>query len=254
MARPAAAVLEYFLVGYRRVWRGSVFSSFVLPLLFFLGMGVMVGSYVDRGGGLDVPYVDFIAPGLLAFTALQIGMAEASFPVFGAFKWTKIYYAIAAAPPRASEIIAGTLAFIALRILASVTVFLGVMAAFGAVRSWWALAAPVVATLFGLAVAAPTAAFSASVDADNMLALLFRFGQLPMVLLSGVFFPVDQLPEALRPFAYVMPLWHGVELCRAATLGVAPPWPAPLHLLYLAVWLVAGWYLVRVRFTKRLVV
>src|SRR5690606_22145841 len=132
--------------------------------------------------------------------------------------------------------------------------FLGVMTVFGAVGSWWALAAPVVATLFGLAVAAPTAAFSASVETDSMLALLFRFGQLPMVLLSGVFFPVEQLPEALRPLAYVMPLWHGVELCRAATLGVAPPWPVPLHLLYLAVWLVAGWYLVRVRFTKRLVV
>lgn len=254
MAHPAVAVLEYHLVGYRRVWRGSVFSSFVLPLLFFLGMGVMVGEYVDRGGSLDLPYLDFIAPGLLAFSALQIGMAEASYPVMSALKWHKTFYAMAAAPPRVADIIAGQLAFIGLRALIASTVFLAVMAAFGAVHGWWALAAVPVAVLVGLAAAAMVAAYTASVESDNMIALLFRFVQLPMMLLAGVFFPVDQLPEVLRPLAYAVPLWHGVELCRAATTGTAPPWPVPLHLAYLALWLVAGWYLARARFTKRLAV
>ena len=254
MAHPTVAVLEYHLVGYRRVWRGTVFSSFVLPLLFFLGMGVMVGEYVDRGGGLDVPYLYFIAPGLLAFTGLQIGMTEASYPVMSGFKWHKSYYGMAAAPPRVPDIVAGQLAFIAIRVLIAAVAFLAVMAAFGAVDSWWALTAPGVAVLVGLAVAAPCLAYAASVESDNMLALVFRFALLPMMLLSGVFFPVSQLPEVMQPLAYAMPLWHGVELSRAVTLGAAPPWPVPLHLAYLALWLACGWFLACARFGKRLAV
>jgi lipooligosaccharide transport system permease protein len=69
-----------------------------------------------------------------------------------------------------------------------------------------------------------------------------------------VFFPVEQLPGALRWIAYAMPLWHGVDLSRAATLGVAPAWSVTGHLLYLAVWAVAGWWLALRAFTKRLVV
>jgi lipooligosaccharide transport system permease protein len=249
---PALAVFEYFLVGYRRVWRGSALGSFALPLLTMLGFGLGVGAYVQGGIG-GVPYLDFIVPGLIASTALQIAIGESTWPVLGNFAWNKIYFGQAAAPLRVGDILAGHLAFVLFRVLTTSAVFLTVAAAFGTLHSPWALAALPVALLVGLAVAAPTFAYSSSVSSDNYLALLFRFGVIPMTLFAGVFFPVQSLPVVLRWLAYISPLWHGVDLCRAATLGVAPYWSIPGHLLYLAGWAVAGWLLALVRFRRRLV-
>jgi lipooligosaccharide transport system permease protein len=254
MAHPSVAVLEYHLTGYRRVWRGTVFSSFVMPLLFFLGMGVAVGEYVDRGGGLDLPYLQFIGSGLLAFTGVQIAMIEAGYPVMGGFKWHRIYHGIAAAPPRVADVVAGQLGYIGLRIAISATAFLLVMLPFGAVGSAWAVVTPLVAMLVGMAVATPMFAYAATVRSENLLAVMFRFALLPMMLFSGVFFPVEQLPIGLEPVAYALPLWHGVELCRAAVVGLDPAWPVPVHLGYLALWAAAGFILAVTRFRKRLAV
>lgn len=252
MAHPATAVLEYHLATYKRVWRASVFSSFVMPVLFFFGMGIGVGEYVDRGDGLDLPYVQFIGAGLLAFTGVQIAMVEGSYPVMGGFKWRRTYYGMAAAPLRIGDIVTGQLGYIALRVALAALAFLIVMIPFGAVESGWAAVTPVYAVLTGLAVAAPMFAFSASVDSDNLMAILFRFALLPMMLFSGVFFPVEQLPAGLQPLAYALPLWHGVELCRAAAVGTGTGWPVPVHLGYLAAWIVAGLLLAVARFRRRL--
>src|SRR5439155_24564631 len=83
MTHPTWSVFEYQLVAYRRVWRGTVFSSFLLPVLFFVAMGMTVGSYVDRAGSLGVHYLDYIAPGLLASTAMQVAVSESTYPVLG---------------------------------------------------------------------------------------------------------------------------------------------------------------------------
>jgi lipooligosaccharide transport system permease protein len=86
----------------------------------------------------------------------------------------------------------------------------------------------------------------------NAMALAFRFGLLPMMLFSGVLFPVEQLPALLRPVAYATPVWHAVELSRAAVLGLAPGWPVPAHLAYLGSWVVVGYLLASARFRARL--
>ncbi|WP_089009845.1 ABC transporter permease [Micromonospora viridifaciens] len=254
MARvPALAVLAHYLVGYRRTWRAGVFSSFLLPVLTVLGFGVGVGAYVDRGVG-GVPYLEWLVPGLIASTALQVAMAESTWPVHSNFKWIRTYHAQVAAPLRIGDILAGHLAFVLFRVVTSAAAFVLVTALFGALRSPWAVAVLPVTLLLGLAVAAPAFAFSAAVPSDNYLALLFRFAVIPMTLFAGVFFPVGSLPEALRWLAYATPLWHGVDLCRAATLGVAPQWSVTGHLLYLAAWAVGGWLLARRVFHRSLVV
>jgi lipooligosaccharide transport system permease protein len=246
------AVFEYHLVGYRRTWRGSALGSFLLPLLTMLGFGVGVGAYVQGGVG-GVSYLDYVVPGLIASTALQVGVGEATWPVLGNFEWYKIYFGQAAAPLRVADILGGHLAFVVLRALLASAAFLLVAALFGAVHSVWALATLPVVVLLGLAVAAPTFAYSASVSSDSYLALLFRFAVVPMSLFAGVFFPVESMPLGLRWVAYLTPLWHGVDLCRAATLGVPPQWSAPGHLAYLALWAAGGWWLAHARFRKRLV-
>ena len=247
------SVLEYHLVGYRRTWRGSVLSSFLLPLLTMLGFGVGVGAYVT-GGVRGVPYLDWIVPGLIASTAMQVAMGDSSWPVLASFEWVRIYYAQASSPLRVADILDGHLAFVVFRAITSGGAFLLIAAGFGALHSWWALVTLPIAALIGLAVATPTFAYASSIRSDSYLAILFRVGMIPMSLFSGVFFPIGSLPEPLRWIAYVLPLWHGVDLSRAATLGVPPDWSAAGHLLYLMAWAVVGWLLAYRRFARRLAV
>jgi lipooligosaccharide transport system permease protein len=246
-------VLEYNLVGYRRTWRGNALSSFVLPLLTVLGFGLSVGSFIDQG--IDgVPYLDWVVPGLLASTAVNVAMGESTWPVFSGFGWIRVYHAQLASPLRVVDMLAGHLAYVLVRVVVSGAAFLAVMAAFGTIHSPWAVAALPVAVLVGFAVAAPAHAYSASVRIDGYLALLVRFAVIPMSLFSGAFFPVESMPVVLRALAYALPLWHGVELCRAATLGVAPDLSVPGHLLVLAAWSALGFLLALRQFRRRLVI
>ncbi|WP_329103153.1 ABC transporter permease [Micromonospora sp. NBC_01699] len=249
----ALAVLEYHLADYRRTWRSSAVSSFVLPLLTMVGFGLGVGAYVTQGvDGVD--YLDFLVPGLIASTALQVAVGEATWPVLSGFNWIKSYFAQIAAPLRVPDILGGHVAFVAFRVLASSAAFLLVAAVFGALHSVWALATLPLVVLIGLSVATPVFAYAAWVRSDSYLAILFRFAIIPMTLFAGVFFPVESLPVGLRWAAYVSPLWHGVDLCRAATLGIAPQWSITGHLLYLAAWVIGGWLLAVVAFRRRLVI
>ncbi|WP_433394310.1 ABC transporter permease [Micromonospora sp. KLBMP9576] len=250
---PALAVLAHHLVAYRRTWRAGLLSSFLLPVLTVLGFGVGVGAYIDQGVD-GVPYLDWVVPGLVASTAVQTAVSESMWPVFGKFRWARTYVAQSAAPLRVGDILGGHLAFVTFRVITTIAAFLLVTGVFGALRPSWSAAALPVAALLGLAVAAPTFAYASVVDVDSWLAMLLRFAVLPMTLFAGVFFPVESLPTALRWLAYATPLWHGVELCRAATLGVAAQWPVAGHLLYLVAWAVAGWLLARAAFRGRLVV
>jgi lipooligosaccharide transport system permease protein len=248
-----AYVLEYHLVNYRRTWRSSALSTLVMPLLTMLGFGVGVGAYVSGGVG-GVPYLDWIVPGLIASTAVQAAFGEATWPVLSYFEWLKVYFAQAAAPLRVGDILGGHLAFMLFRVVLSAAAFLGVAALFGAAHSWWAPLTLVVSLLVGLAVAAPTVAYSASISSDSYLAILMRFAVLPMSLFSGVFFPVESLPVVLRGVAYALPLWHGVELSRDAMLGRPPGWAGLVHVVYLLLWCVAGWLLAHRLFRRRLAV
>lgn len=252
-ATPSALpVLEHRIITLRRTWRGTVFSSFLLPVLFLFGFGVSVGGFVDRTGSLGVPYLDFIAPGVLASTALQIAIGEAMWPVLSAFRWTRLYHAMRATPLEPSNIVSGEFWYLMVRVAVPATTFLIAMAAFGAVHSWWAVFAVPAAVLTGAAVAPAVLAYSASISSDNMFAVLQRFAVIPMTLLAGVFFPVQLLPTLVRWIAYASPLWHGTELCRYATLGLPSALPVVGHVAYLGLWAAAGYALARARFTRQL--
>jgi lipooligosaccharide transport system permease protein len=239
---------RFWLTNYRRTWRGSIYSSVLNPALYLGAMGLGLGTLVDHHGtgGLGparlgtVSYLFFLAPGLLAATAMQTAMGESTYPVLGSVKWLKTYQAAAATPLRPADIFHGHLLFTVMRLAMNSVIFVVVMAAFGAVRSPWVLAAVPVAVLTGLAFAAPIEAYAVSRSKDQSFAMLFRFGMIPLFLFSGTFFPLTQLPGWIRPAAYATPLWQGVALCRSLSLGTATFGGALVHVTYLALLAAAG--------------
>ncbi|WP_250444534.1 ABC transporter permease [Actinotalea sp. C106] len=246
------AVTAHWLAKYRRVWFGTAITSFLSPLLYLAGMGYGLGMLVDRGaGGIDgVPYVVFVAPGVLAATTLQVAAGETTFSVMGSIKWDRTYHGMLATPLGVRDVVRGHLAYVLVRLTMAAVVFFGVAAALGTVRSWWGLLAVPVAVLGGLAFASCCYAYSASLTNDRGLALMFRFVVMPMTLFSGTFFPIAQLPGWLQPVAWLTPLWHTVDASRTLFLGTADPGGILLHVGYLVLW-AAGGYLAAVRVLHR---
>ena len=255
MASPAARVLEHRLLLYRRTWRGSVFNSFLSPVLFLGAMGLGLGGYVDRSGGAalgGVSYLAYLAPGLLAAGAMQTAAGEATFPIVAAIAWVRQYPAMLATPIRIRDIVLGQTAFFALRLFLVSTIFVVVVVALGAARSVEILLAIPAAVLTGVAFAMPIAALAATLRDAAQFSLLFRFGITPLFLFSGTFFPIEQLPELVRPIAWATPLYQGVALTRGLALGTLGPGDALVHVAYLLVVAAVGLVLFEILLTRRL--
>ena len=253
MAAFALRSFEYWAYGYRRVWRGSLVTSIVGPVLYLSAIGVGLGTLVNKGNRLGVPYLDFVAPGILAATAMQIGTFESSYPVMAAIRWTRSFHAMLATPLRVRDLVSGHQLYVAARLTMVGAIYLAILAAFGALHSWLAIFAVPVVVLVGLAHSGPVTAFSAWLERDEGFNALFRFGVMPMFLFSGTFFPVTRLPHPFRELAYATPLWHGVDLMRDLTLGVATLGPSLGHTAYLLAWVVAGELVAHRMFERRLV-
>jgi lipooligosaccharide transport system permease protein len=253
----AARPLEFFFAQYRRVWRGTAVSSIVTPVVYLLALGVGLGSYVGdiTVGGTTYSYIEFVAPGLLAATAMQVASFESSWPVLSAIKWTRQYHAMLATPLRVRDVLAGHQAWIAFRVFTTAAVYFIVIAAppFDGVRSWWGILAVPVAVLVGLAFSAPIAAWGARTQLDTSFVAIFRFIILPMFLFSGTFYPVSKLPTAFEFVAYLTPLWHGVNACRQLTLGEIHVLSLLGSIAYLVVWTVACLAIAHVTYRRRLV-
>jgi len=234
----AVRELRFWLTDYRRTWRGSIYSSLLNPVLFLGAMGLGLGSLINSRGDAaigGVSYLTFLAPGLLAATAMTTAVGESSYPVLASVKWVKTYQAATASPLRPADIFHGHMLFVALRLAMNCAIFLAVAAVLGAVQSpWGALASLPVAVLTGITFNAVIEAWAITRTRDTSFAVIYRFGMIPLFLFSGTFFPITQLPAWLRPVAYLTPLWHGVALCRALSLGTATPGGALVHLGYLA--------------------
>jgi lipooligosaccharide transport system permease protein len=241
---------------YRRTWRGSVISAFVNPVLYLLAMGVGLGRLVDESASdvsLGLPYLTFLAPGLLAATAMQTGAGDASYPVMAGIKWRKTYHAVLATPIGVRDLVLGHLGWVTLRLVFVTTVFAGAMTLFGASTPLQSLLAVAPAVLTGLTFAALVTAYTARLKNEAGLASLFRFGIVPLFLFSETFFPLEGLPSWVQPVALASPLWHGVQLVRAVALELPTALHPLVHLTVLLGCLAAGLALTISGFRKRLV-
>jgi lipooligosaccharide transport system permease protein len=253
-----ARVLEHRALQYRRTFRASIFGSFITPALFLAAMGLGLGGYVNQSAlpGLGAAsYLQFLAPGLLAAALMQTASFESMFPILGGLQWNRVFHAMYATPIRPRDIVLGNIVWIGVRLTMVGAVFGVVIVLFGADASPLIVLAVPAGVLTGLAFAAPIAAFTATQRRPDTFATLFRFGITPLFIFSGTFFPIESLPGWLQPVAWLSPLWHGVDLCRALMLGTVgqAPLVALIHVAVLLVMVVAGTLVAFRTFERRLV-
>jgi lipooligosaccharide transport system permease protein len=258
MLTGARAAYEHQWLLYVRTWRGSIFGSFVQPALFLLAMGVGLGTFVDAGSGAEalggVPYLQWLAPALLVSSVMQGSVFEATFPVLAGFHWVRRFHAMYATPLTPYSIAAGLLAWIGTRATLVGGIFMVVIVLFGAAATPGILLTVPVATLTALAFAGPIAAYMSTQRDTTAFNSIWRFGITPLFLFSGTFFPISELPPILWPVAWILPLWHGVDLGRALALGTVweTPWLMLAHLVILTVMATGGAIAMFVMFRRRL--
>jgi lipooligosaccharide transport system permease protein len=238
-------VFEREWLVWRRLWRASVFSYFLVPILFLAGMGIGLGDLVQHGSGKveGLTYLEFVTPGLLAASVVFMAAGESLWPVMMGTKWMRTYHAAVSTPLTADDVFVGHILWIAFRTALAATVFLVVGALLGGVPSAWGVLAIPAAVLGGLALATLLSAYSVTRDSDISFAPIMRLGVFPLFLFSATFFPLSQLPDWLQPLAVLSPLWHSVELCRMATTADVDWLAAVGHLAALAVFIGVGWWL-----------
>jgi len=242
---------------YRTIWKSSMLGAVVQPLLFLAGMGLGVGALIDRGDNSErlldgLTYFEFLAPGLLATTAMMVCSNEAMWPVMGGFKWMRGFHAQAGSPLSPGQVSGGLTLWHATKALISVTGVAAVLALFAETRSFGLLLAIPFGTLTGVAFAAPLTAWSASRERENSFPAINRFIIMPLFLFGGAFYPVSQLPDSMESIAKVTPLWHGVELCRGAVHGRLGVGQAVVHVAVLAGLALIGWLAARITFARKL--
>lgn len=226
LVRPgrAARLVERNLLVYRRGWLVIV-SGFFEPLFYLGALGVGIGRLVgdiELPGGDAVTYAAFVAPALLASSAMNGAVYDSTFNIFDKLKWRKVYDAVLATPVEPRDVALGEITWSLLRGLAYASAFLLVMLALGLVASPWAVLALPAAVLIGFAFAGcgmASVTFMRSWQDFEWVQLAV----LPMFLFSATFYPLDVYPAALQGVVRLSPLYHGVTLMRGLTLGDVGP-------------------------------
>ncbi|GAA1479229.1 ABC transporter permease [Nocardioides aestuarii] len=249
--------LDYWLTVYKRTWKASVVSSFLSPVMYVLAMGVLLGGFIagdpDQLEGAT-SYLAFVVPGLVAAHAMQTAVGEVTYPVMGAIKWHKTYYAQLATPLEPAHLVSGHLMFVLFRLATTCGVFMLVLAPFGVFATWWGpFAAYGAQLLVGMVFASLVYGWSARLKDEAGFGVLFRLGIFPLFLFSGAFFPVTNLGDAGAWVARITPLWHGVNLSRMFSVGVVDGPVAAINVAVLVALLVVGWFWSVSGLTKRLV-
>ncbi len=216
-------LVERSVIAYRRNWTILV-SGFVEPVLYLLGLGYGVGSLVGavNVGGHQVSYQVFVAPALMATSAMNGAIFDSTFNLFFKLRFVKLYDAILSTPLEPGDVAAGEVAWALLRGTLYAVGFVIVMTLLRLVASPWAVLTVPAAMLIGLAFAATGCAATTFMrswtDFDKVTLV-----QLPLFLFSGTFFPVSLYPGPLRWVAEVSPLYRGIHLLRGLTTAELSP-------------------------------
>jgi lipooligosaccharide transport system permease protein len=219
-ARQATGLLvERNYIAYRSAWWIFV-SGFLEPVFYLFSIGIGVGQLVHgfEFNGEQIRYAEFVAPGMLAASAMNGALLDATYNFFFKLKYTKLFDQMLATPLRTTDVARGELTWSLLRGGVYAAVFLLVMVAMGLVRSWWAVLALPAALLIGLAFGGICMALTTYMrswqDFDYV-----TLGQLPLFLFSATFFPLSAFPGWIAAIVQCTPLYRSVVLIRELTTG-----------------------------------
>jgi lipooligosaccharide transport system permease protein len=202
---------------YRRTYRVNILPNFFEPFFYLLAMGLGLGAFLeDRIQGFE--YIDYIAPGLVATAAMYGTSFEVTFNCFVKMQFGKIYDAAMATPLSIEDIGLGELLWGTTRALIYGQAFVLIAAAFGVVHTPLVLLSPIAITMIGLMFSVIGLTFTAIIPLIDYFTYYWTLFITPMFLFSGIFFPIDGLPQWAQVLAWFMPLHHAVNLMRAITL------------------------------------
>ena len=234
MTMRALHVAERNLVSYRRNWK-LLMTGLVEPFLYLLSIGVGVGALVGTVpvSGRSVPYEAFVAPALLATSAMNGAVFDSTFNFFYKIKYAHTFDAMLSTPLGVGDVALGEMGWSLARSTLYAASFLAIMTAFGLVDSWWGVLALPAATLIGMTFAglgmAATTYMRSFVQFDYV-----NLAMIPLFLFSATFFPITRYPEALQWVVRATPLYQGVALERGLVLGDIS-WALAGHALSLVV-------------------
>jgi lipooligosaccharide transport system permease protein len=237
---------------YRRTWLVIV-SGFFEPLFYLLSIGVGIGRLVGdiTWDGGTVAYTTFVAPALLASSAMNGAVFDSTFNVFHKLKYAKVYDAVLATPLQVRDVAVGEITWAVVRGQLYAVTFLVLMAVSGLTESWWAVAAFPACVLIGFCFAslgmASTAYMRTWTDFE-WTALVTT----SLFLFSATFYPLETYPGWLQAVTQISPLYHGVALVRDCTLGTVG-WGALVHVGYLLLLTAGGLTVARTRLARLLV-
>ena len=216
----ARMIVERNFTSFRHGWITLV-TGFVEPVFYLFSLGVGLGALianVTTDGGTTVPYAVFVAPALLASSAMNGAIFDSTFNVFFKLKYSKLYDSVLATRMGPRDIAIGELGWSLLRGTFYSAAFLVVAWLAGTVSTWWALLALPAATMIAFAFSAVgmflTTFMRSWVDFDYV-----NLAILPMFLFSATFFPLSTYPESIRWLVEITPLYNGVALERGLMLG-----------------------------------
>ncbi|NHA67807.1 ABC transporter permease [Phycicoccus flavus] len=243
-ATPSLGLARFVLLrnvtAFRRAWI-LLLSGLVEPVFYLFSIGVGLGALirtVTTDSGAVVPYAEFVAPALLAVSAMNGAVADSVYNFYFKLKHAKVYDAMLATPVSPRDVAVGEVSWSLLRGALYSSMFLAVAWVAGLVHSWWSLLAVPAATLVGLAFGAVgmyAATFMRTWQHVDYVNLVVQ----PLFLFSATFFPLSTYPDALQWLVRATPLYHGVALERALVLGEVS-WGLLWHAGYLVVLGVVG--------------
>lgn len=235
------------LLVWRKLAIPSMLGNLADPLLYMFGLGYGLGRMLEDVNGMS--YIGFLAAGIICSSTMMSASFEAMYSAFSRMQMQKTWEAILNAPLTLDDVLLGELVWAASKSFLSGSAVLIVAAALGLVPSPLALAVVPVIFLTGLAFAGLGLIMTALSPSYDFFMYYFTLCVTPMMLLCGVFFPLDQLPAAAQVLAQLLPLTHAVSLARPLVNGTVPPsWL--LHIAVLAAYALAAFY-VALALTRR---
>jgi len=212
---------------YLKTWKTNFLPPLLEPLLYLLSIGYGVGAFIQTIGG--VPYAQFVAPAILGITIMQGAFFETTYNSFVRMYFQKTWDAVTATPLTLDDVLVGELLWAAIKSAINAAIMACVVAGFG-LLPWWAIpAVAVVAFVAGLLFAGLGLMVCAKVSGIDGFSFAIYLFVTPMMLFSGTFFPLSQLPPIAQKVAYALPLTHTVTVIRALATGTPTailPWSA----------------------------